>query len=152
MTRRHPNIVRLLLLLVALPAAADTGPAPSQIDVFVTSTIEMIGVERLREQQPDIAITVHSIDGIEQVKAALSRDLPANAETAKRLALRRLKNFAKGEYERLRQSAESLLLARQLGVNRYPAVVFDRQYVIYSVTDLSLAHALFQEQKVEQNR
>jgi integrating conjugative element protein (TIGR03757 family) len=152
MTRRHPNIVRLLLPLLALPAAANTGPAPGHIDVFVTSTIEVIGVERLREQLPDIRVGIHSIDRIEQVKATLSRDLPGKAKMAKRLALERMKHLHRDDHDRLRQSAESLLLAHQLGVHRYPAIVFDRQYVVYGMIDLLRAYTLFRERKVEENR
>ena len=152
MTLRHPNIVRLLLLLLALPAAANIRPAPGRIDVFVTTPIEVVGVERLRKQLPDVRITVYSIDGLEQVKATLSRDLPGKAETAKRLALARMKHLNKHDHDRLRQAGESLLLVWQLGVERYPAIVFDRQYVVYGMTDLPRAYALFQKRKVEENR
>ena len=152
MTLRHPTSFRLILLLMALPAAAHIRPAPGRNDVFVTTPIEVVGVERLRKQLHDVRITVHRIDVLEQVKATLSRDLPVKAETAKRLALERMQHLNKDDHDRLRQAGESLLLVWQLGVQRYPAIVFDRLYVVYGMTDLPRAYAFFQKQKVEENR
>jgi len=146
-----------IYFLVLLAIAADTAvqadtDSVARIDVFVPSTIEMSGTERLQHQGPDTAITIHIIDGIAQVKTALSQDLPTQAEAARRVALERMKHFGKAERDRLRHSAEALLQARNLGVRRYPAVVFDRQWVIYGVTDLMQAYSLFQQREVEENR
>jgi integrating conjugative element protein (TIGR03757 family) len=144
-------MLSLLMPLLVLPALTAAEPEPVSIDVFVTSTIAVIGIEPLRERLPDSNLGIHPIDGIEQVKALLSQNLPVQAEAARRIALERMQHLNKDEHNRLRQSAASLLLARQLGVERYPAVVFDRHWVVYGVTDLRSAYALFQQRNAREN-
>lgn len=150
MTMQAATYFLFLLAIAADTAAQADTDSVARIDVFVPGTIEMSGTERLQHQVPDTAITIHIIDGIAQVKATLSRDLPTQAEAARRVALERMKHFGNAEHDRLRHSAEALLQAHQLGVRRYPAVVFDRQWVIYGVTDVVQAYALFRQREIEE--
>ena len=148
---RRLTLLTVLLPLLAAPALADSEPVPLRVDVFVASSIAVTGIELLQAQLPDSRIDIQIIDRIEQTKSTLSQNLPANAKEAKRVVLERMHRLGKGDQDRLRQSAEALLLALQLGVERYPAVVFERQCVVYGVTDLLRAYTLFRERKVEGN-
>ena len=150
MPPRHLQKLSLLMPLLAWPALTSAEPELVNIDVFVTSTIAVTRIEALRERLPDSNLGIHLIDGLEQAKAKLSENLPVQAEAAKRIALERMQHLNKDDHDRLRQSAASLLLAWQLGVERYPAVVFDRRWVVYGVTDLRSAYALFQQRNVRE--
>lgn len=147
MLQRYQKTHRWLLLLLSLAAVVDAAPANDPIEIFITSATEVSGLKRLRDQLPNAQIKVHRIDGIEQIKAILNHDIPGQTKAAKRLALRRLKTFGKREQQQLQQAARALLRAQKLGVERYPAIVFDRRFVVYGVTDLTRAYALFREQR-----
>jgi integrating conjugative element protein (TIGR03757 family) len=44
----------------------------------------------------------------------------------------------------MQRSSIGLAKAMQYGINRYPAIVFDGQAVVYGVTDLNAARAHYQ--------
>ena len=152
MQRPRRNILILFLALPASAALAESLNEPLRIDVFTTSTIEITGIELLQQQLVDTAIEVRSIDGIARIEAALGHGLSANAEVAERTALSRLTTFGSGERELLAQSSQALVLAWQYDVRRYPAVVFDGRWVLYGVTNLEEAFAIFQERRAEGGR
>ena len=142
----------MILALLASAAMAENSGEPARIDAFTTSTMNITGIEWLQQQLTDSAIDVHRIDGIERIAAMLSGGLSANAKIAERTARSRLKTFGARERELLQQSADALVLAWQYEVRRYPAVVFDGRWVVYGVTNLKDAYAIFQEQRVEESR
>jgi len=144
------QLLPLLVFIACHAAQADTR-CVGRIDVFITSSVDMSSTEQLRSRCHGISIAIHTIDGIAQVKAMLSRDLPSQRELAEKVALQRLQHIGKAEQNKLRHSADALLLARHLGVRRYPAIVFDSQWVVYGVTDLVQADAFFQQRDVGAN-
>ena len=137
----------LPLIFLAIPAMADAGSVPPRIDVFKTSAIDIVRIDWLRQQLPDSAINVYAVDSVERIEAVLGEDLPANPDVAEQTALRRLSRFGPHDRELLQVSANALMLAWQYQVRRYPAVVFDGRWVVYGVTDLQTAYALFREQR-----
>ena len=145
--RLRPHTLLCLVPLFAITALADATDKPARIDVFITSTINVTGFEWLEQQLPDAGIGIHRIDGIERTEAMLGSELPANADLAEQTALRRMQRFGTTERELLQHSADALLLAWRYQLRRYPAVVFDQQWVVYGVTDLSSAFALFRERR-----
>lgn len=149
MTPKPLNSLRLLLPLLASTALAESPSEPEHVDVFVTSAVDVIGAEQLRQQLPHTAINIHTIDGIERIEAMLGDDLPTDADSAEQTALTRLQTFDSRERELLQQSADALLLAWQYRVRRYPAVVFDGRWVVYGITKLDTAYALRQQRPEE---
>ncbi|MBC3211045.1 TIGR03757 family integrating conjugative element protein [Serratia fonticola] len=49
--------------------------------------------------------------------------------------------------QRIAQSYQGVILAYGLGLKKYPAVVFDEQYVVYGTADVTLAEAKLTEHK-----
>ena len=84
-------------------------------------------------------ITVYEIDGIQSIENALSHDLPANPEQSKRMALQRIQRLDTQTRSSMQSSAHGLAKAMQYGIDRYPAIIFDGQAVVYGVTNLQAA-------------
>ena len=86
-----------------------------------------------------LKITVHKIDGIQSVERDLSLNLPVEPQAAKQIALHRIENLDEQTRSSMHAAATALAKAMQYGVDRYPAVVFDGEAVVYGVTDLTVA-------------
>ena len=74
----------------------------------------------------------------------LSEDLPSDPANAKQLVLARFQRMDTQLSSELKNAAKGLAQAMQYGINRYPAIVFDGDAVVYGVTDVSAATQLFQ--------
>jgi integrating conjugative element protein (TIGR03757 family) len=144
------GLVRLILLTLAASmilighiAQADqpgTNP-PRVIEVFTATDrpVSASTIDRLTGQAINIELQVYRIDGIQQLEAALSRHLSSDPAVAKRVALDRIQQLDNQSTTRLRNAAIGLTKALQYGIDRYPAIVFDGQCVVYGVTDLGQA-------------
>ena len=148
--RSNRPLTRLQLLvlfggaLIATASAVSEPVSRTTIEVFTTA-----------DQRPDdlnllsvnaqVNIRVHLIDGIRWLEADLSRDLPADARGAAREVLRRLQALDEDRKDRVKASAEALLRAIALGVDRYPAIVFDGKFVAYGTTDLEDALGAYRD-------
>jgi integrating conjugative element protein (TIGR03757 family) len=136
-------------LLAALMPLAATSAEAAHIDVFTTATIPVTGLTELQRDVPDMRIKVHRIDGLEAIKAQLSDNLPGDKESARRLGLKRLQQFGADDRAALQDAADGLVLAWQLELRRYPAFVVNRRWVVYGVTELGTAYALYKERRGE---
>ncbi|MEZ5489092.1 MAG: TIGR03757 family integrating conjugative element protein [Gammaproteobacteria bacterium] len=88
--------------------------------------------------------TVYKIGRIAQLQQELSHDLPADSESAKKLVLKRYQRMDMQLSTELENAAKGLVQARQYGIDRYPAIVFDGQAVVYGLTDINAATRLYQ--------
>lgn len=84
-------------------------------------------------------ITVYYIDRIDRLQKELSKDLPANPEAAKQAALHRFQRMDSHLSSELENAAKGLVQAMQYGIDRYPAIVFDGNAVVYGITDVRAA-------------
>ena len=84
-------------------------------------------------------ITVYCIDRIDRIQQELSKDLPANPEAAKQTALRRFQRMDNTLSHELENASNGLVQAMQYGIDRYPAIVFDGNAVVYGITDVRAA-------------
>jgi len=128
-----------LAMLAASGSAAVDEPhvLPRAIEVFVAS--DTTAVERPRSLPGGISSRIYALDRIEQLEAGLSEGLPAEADAAQAEALRRLRAFDPETRHQLAQGATGLARAARYGLDRYPAIVFDGEAVVYGVTDLEVA-------------
>ena len=87
--------------------------------------------------------TVHVLDEGKRLAAFLGAGLPAGPDAA-RAEMRRRMDTAKGRQLRARvaRAAAGAALAARLGIERVPAFVVDRRYVVYGVRDARLAREL----------
>ena len=113
--------------------ANETAPA---IEVFTDSKFQVV---RIPENT-----TVYVIDRIDQLQQTLSKDLPSDPDKAKQVVLARFQRTDAQLSSELENAAKGLVQAMQYRINRYPAIVFDGNAVVYGVTDVDAATQLYQ--------
>ena len=114
---------------------------PRVIEVFTSVQYPIVepDAKRAGTHLRRVEITLYEIDGIQSVERDLSLNLPVEPQQSKQVALQRIQNLDEQTRSRMHASATALAKAMQYGVDRYPAVVFDGEAVVYGVTDLTLA-------------
>ncbi len=125
-----------MLLTGTLSAPAIAGEAAPAIEVFTDSQFQVVSVSD--------NTTVYVVDRINQLQQALSDDLPSDPENAKQLVLARFQRMDAQLSSELENAAKGLAQAMQYGINRYPAIVFDGDAVVYGVTDVTAATQIYQ--------
>ncbi|MEW8232454.1 TIGR03757 family integrating conjugative element protein [Candidatus Thiodiazotropha sp. LNASS1] len=124
------------------------------MEVFTTKEQKIRSDAHAESINPDqgIDLQVYLLDGIQQFESALSKKLPTDLKQAKQIALQRLQHLDAKLMAAMQQAAIGLTKATQYGVDRYPAIVFDGQAVVYGVTDVLTALAYYQAWRREGKR
>ena len=132
-----------LLIVNAAEAAQNVVGHPRLIEVFTTAYSPVTGGSAVRRQPVyrDIELHIYELDGILRIEAQLSKGLRVDPEQARRVVLQRLQPLDEASRAQMQRAATGLARAVQYRVDRYPAIVFDRQAVIYGVTDVQVALA-----------
>lgn len=104
------------------------------VEVFTAAERPVTGADHDRLRAA--VVTTYAVDGLERFESRLSEGLPADASAAKEEALRRVQQLDDTRMAPAKNAAIGLAKAVQYGIDRYPAVVFNRRVVIYGVTDL----------------
>ena len=136
-----------LLLFVDTTIANQRGPNPPYIIEVFTSTkypIVETDAKRAGNSVRGAEIIVYEIDGIQSVERVLSLNLPVEPQQSKQIALQRIQNLDEQTRSRMQATATALARAMQYGIDRYPAIVFNGQAVVYGITDLQSAIAHYQ--------
>lgn len=141
---RSLSLVGLLLSLVlpgflqALPVA----PLPRHIIVItankapITDSANKAGFL----QRQGIPLERYNLDAVDALEARWSKDLPTTESAAKQAFEKRLNAVGKDVFSKeLVEAYRGLSTAIQYKIDRYPAVIFDRQWIVYGVTDLEVA-------------
>lgn len=142
--------VWLLSLVLSFDGAFADQNGPNQphvIEVFTSTKYPLVDTDTKgsESQLRGLEITIYEIDGIQSVEHALSHDLSADPEYSKRMALQRIQRLDEQTRSIMQSAAQGLAKAMQYGIDRYPAIVFDGQAVIYGVTDLQAAIEHYQK-------
>ena len=134
-------LVSLVLLADTSYAEQRGSNAPPIIEVFTSDKRPIIDIdtEGAGDNLHGLKITVYKIDGIQSVERDLSLNLPVEPQQAKQIALHRIENLDERTRSSMHAAATGLTKATQVGLDRYPAVVFDGEAVVYGVTDLTVA-------------
>ncbi len=137
----HTGTVFTLLCVLSLLAWAEEQMVmtPTSIEIFNTGDQPINAIDRFVDEHLNISIQIHRLDAIKGLQDTLSQGLSADPDNAKRLVLERLQQLNKGTRSQLEHSATALAKAVQYGVEKYPAMVFDGELVVYGLTDLSVA-------------
>ena len=141
---KHSFCVQFFWLVsLVLFAGTTFADPPHVIEVFTSAQYPVVETDATGAgshlQGP--VITVYEIDGIQFVERDLSLNLPVEPQPSKQIALQRIQNLDEQTRSRMKASATALAKAMQYGIDRYPAIVFDGQAVVYGVTDLQVALA-----------
>ena len=143
-----------LLSLVFFGSLVSSTPAIAgktrSLEAFTTTEYVISGRDdpRLR----NASVTIYGLDGLAKFEAALSHDLPADADAAKTEALRRIGKLDEEHMAPTKHAAMGLAKAVQYGIDRYPAIVIDGTAVIYGVTDLNHAMQRYEAWREAESR
>ena len=141
-----------LVLFAGITFADPRGPNPRHvIEVYTSAQYPVVETDATGSgshlQGP--VITVYEIDGIQSVERELSLNLPVEPQQSKQIALQRIQSLDEQTRSRMQASATALAKAMQYGIDRFPAIVFDGQAVVYGVTDLQVALAHHESWRTE---
>lgn len=121
-------------VLAILASSSLTAAEPQyQVELFTISA-HQIQIHRDAAGQ-DFQLTVYTLDGLTQLNATLSHQLPPNPEKAKAIAAARLGALSSDQQAQLQTTATGLLAARRYGLERYPAIVINGEAVTYGLSD-----------------
>jgi len=96
------------------------------------------------DQFPLSGVTVphrlFNLDAVDRIEQRLGKNLPADEDKALALMKQRIAGVGQSQLNtELREAYQALILSMQYGLDRYPAVIFDQQVIVYGVTDLYAA-------------
>lgn len=134
-----PVLIVFLLLGGGIVQANHNGVGhPRLVEMFTTADSPVNG-ETALDTQPgyrEIEFCIYALEGIQRIEMKLSKGLTADPKQSKRVVLQRFQQLQEGDRAQLQRTAMGLAKAMQYGVDRYPAIVFDGEVVIYGVTDI----------------
>lgn len=127
------------LLLSALLSAPVILAAP-RVEVFTDHNHPVTRAEAFA----DAELQVYRLDGLVLAQQRLSRGLPNDEKKAARIAGERLEAQKAELGAQMMEAGEGLVQAfLNYKLERYPAIVFDGEAVIYGITDLAVARRLY---------
>ena len=142
-------MIRILFIMLMLAAligfsrghAASANQQAISVEVFTTADREVQWELEAETKAADQAIDlqVYALDGIQQFETQLSSNLPTDPDQSKQIALQRIQQLDEQTMAAVQNAAVGLAKAMQYDINRYPAIVFDGEAVVYGLTDLSSA-------------
>ena len=140
------RIVFIMLMLAAVIGfsrahAASANQQALSVEVFTTADREVQWELEAETKAADqnIDLQVYKLDGIQQFETQLSSNLPSDPDLSKQIAMQRIQQLDEQTMATVQNTAMGLAKAMQYGVDRYPAIVFDGEVVVYGMTDLSSA-------------
>ncbi|MGH8624826.1 MAG: TIGR03757 family integrating conjugative element protein [Gammaproteobacteria bacterium] len=132
------NPSRAMQLLLAWTEALLAAEAP-RIEIFTTARYPISGATP--------AVQIYILDEPARIEAELSGGLPQGKNAAAEFARAQVQGAWREPAQHLTRAYQGLLKARQYGVLRLPAIVFDGQVVVYGITDLEQALAEYRRLK-----
>ncbi len=126
------------MLLLTWTEALFAAEAP-RIEIFTTARYSISGATP--------AVQIYILDEPARIQAELSASLPQGKDAAAEFAQAQVQGAWREEAQLLTLAYQGLLKAKQYGVLRFPAIVFDGQMVVYGITDLEQALAYYQRLK-----
>jgi len=116
---------------------ADEVAVPHSIVVITSDQFPLSGITVSGDTPPYQLFNLDAVDHIEQ---RFGKNLPADEDKALALMKQRIAAVGQNQLNKeLREAYQALILSMKYGLDRYPAVVFDQQVIVYGVTDLYAA-------------
>jgi len=132
------SIVLVLLAGSVVQADQNGGGHPRLVEVFTTADSPVNGETALNTQPAyrEIEFHAYELDAIQRIEAKLSKGLTADPKQSKRVVLQRFQQLPDEDRAQLQRAAMGLEKAVKFGIDRYPAIVFDGEIVIYGIVDI----------------
>jgi len=137
------SVSSVIALWLVYTGTAMAEVSPNRLEIFTASDEPAANLQEVLVSLKEADIRVYWLDGIHRLEAELSQRLPADAQSAERAVLGRLQHVDKNRRDRVAESAQALVRAVELDIDRYPAIVIDGQWVLYGLADLSVAVTLY---------
>ncbi|MCP5443377.1 MAG: TIGR03757 family integrating conjugative element protein [Chromatiaceae bacterium] len=151
-------MIRIFFIMLMLAAvigfsrahATSANQQALSVEVFTTADREVQWEleDETKAADQNIDLQVYKLDGIQRFETLLSNNLPADPDHSKQIALQRIQQLDEQTMAAVQSAAVGLAKAMQYGVDRYPAIVFDGEAVIYGLTDLRIALNHYQAWRV----
>ncbi len=142
-------MIRILFLMLMLASvigfcrahAASANQQAISVEVFTTADREVQWELEAETKAADRNIDLHlyELDGIQQFETQLSSNLPTDPVLSKQIATQRIQQLDEQTMAAVQNASVGLAKTMQYGVDRYPAIVFDSEVVVYGPNDLSSA-------------
>lgn len=146
MSRNFIALTALNLSILCSTTWAET----ISIVAITSSELPFEGVDRL--SGTDISLQILNLDSVDDIERRLSEGLPASEAEAKEIAQRRIAEIGQAKLdEDIRLAYLPLATMMSSSLDRYPAILFDGQAVVYGVTDIPLAIGYYQRWKTKQS-
>ncbi|WP_051301699.1 TIGR03757 family integrating conjugative element protein [Sedimenticola selenatireducens] len=141
-------MIRILFIMLMLAAvlgfnrthAASANQNTLWVEIFTTADRE---VQWEREAETgavrNIDLQFYVLDGIQQFETQLSNNLSTDPDLSKQIALQRIQQLDEQTMAAVQNAAVGLAKSMQYGIDRYPAILFDGEAVVYGLTDLNIA-------------
>lgn len=85
-----------------------------------------------------LTVTYLDLEAVNDIESKLSMNLPANKQEAEAMVRQRIHEYGQDKLEQdIREAYTALAFVMRLGIDRYPAIVFDNQFVVYGVTNIA---------------
>ena len=143
MSKPKSFIVSAAIVFAALTILeAGANDLPRSI-VAITSNqrpIHPVDSHSASPSENNLEITILSLDAAQSIQDQLSEGLPNDETLARALVQQKIAEIGRSKLEdKLRTAYLPLGTMMAYGLDRYPVIIFDKQAVIYGMTDLSLA-------------
>lgn len=143
----------VFVALTTIEAGADVLP---QSIVAITSNqrpIQSVNWKSASPSKNNPEITILSLDAVQTIQEQLSEGLPNDEKLARALVQQKIAEIGRSKLEdELRTAYLPLGTMMAYGLDRYPVIIFDKQAVIYGMTDLSLAINRYRQWLKEKKR
>lgn len=117
----------------------------TQVDVFTVDGLRYDVESAQLAKKLIVPVHIRQIDEIYKLEMELSAGLPASEAEAAAIATKRFEKLSKmSVLEKYASTAESLTLARSLNVEKVPAVVFNKKWIVYGLDPLQ-AYSIFEK-------
>lgn len=149
--RRRIALLTLCLTLHASPAvnAAPSETGAIQVEVFTTAAFPIEPGEAVGSRTE---LRQYDLDRVAKFERRLAIGIPADPEGAKEVVLERIGTLTAADSSELKSAADGIALAAQLGIERVPAIVFNRQAVVYGDRRIADALTRYRAWRSEQHR
>ena len=132
--------------------AVDANLLPRRVRIFVAPDAGVdvsVAMQSLLDAAR-VPVEIHDIGQLARTEAALTAQLPRNADAPAAAAYLK-ERIAQGMAmeSQLQKGWLAMLLVRQLGIQRVPAIVFDDRQVVYGESALDVALGKYQDARRE---
>ncbi|PHS00162.1 MAG: TIGR03757 family integrating conjugative element protein [Blastopirellula sp.] len=137
-------LISFLFVSLVLPVQAQFETYPRTILVITSDELAITGLPLVSTDSPHIDI--YSLDAVANVESSMSVLLPPDEDQAMVVMQQRIQQLGKARLEAdLVKAYKALTTAMAYDLDRYPAMIFDGEVVIYGLTDISVATKVYQD-------